>query len=205
MLNPPGTLSILPLSQQCDQQCTQPSLTLSIPTPLCTCIAHLDLPAATPLHHTLVLLAGLPRTLAHSHSVRMMLVKMLAALAIAILHPSLPAAATWHGAHLSLSGPSRNLLAEKPTGIRLSQVSLAATPLSELLKDRGLDASMSTDPGFSKANPAELVAPKRPLKIAFYDRLDKSRTAEEHEYIMGRLMPAAANVLATSMRVRVPS
>lgn len=149
--------------------------------------------------NTLPLLAELPRKLAIVPSNPAP--TMLAALAIALLHLSLATAAPWHGAHISLSGPSRNLLNEKPTGIRLSQVSLAATPLSELLKDRKLDASMSTDPGFSKANPAELVAAKRPFKIAFYDRLDKSRTAAEHEYIMGRLMPAAANVLASSMRV----
>lgn len=127
---------------------------------------------------------------------------MLAILTITLGQLSLATAAPWSGPHIM--GPSRSLLAPtgKPTGIRLSQVSLAATPLSELLKDKGLDASMSTDPGFSKANPAQLVAPKRPLKIAFYDKLDSTRKPSEHKYIMEQLMPAAETILARSMRVR---
>lgn len=127
-------------------------------------------------------------------------------LALFLLHLAV-ATASWNGPHIlghfrpELEDHSRRLLA-KPTGIYLSQVSLAATPLSTLLKEERLDVSLSTDPGFSEANPAELVAPKRPLKIAFYDRLDSSRTAAEHSYILDDLMPSAAAVLRRSIRVR---
>eukprot|EP00892_Ulva_mutabilis_P008327 jgi/Ulvmu1/5867/UM025_0129.1 len=142
---------------------------------------------------------------------------MLAVLALLLSHVSVVTSASWSGPHIlgrtspfplgeaELSDHSRKLLEEKPTGIHLSQVSLAATPLSQLLKDEKLDAMMSTDPGFSEAHPAQLVAPKRPLKIAFYDKLDASRTPAEHKYIIDELMPAAAAVLGRSIRIRTPS
>jgi hypothetical protein len=43
----------------------------------------------------------------------------------------------------------------------------------------------------------------RPLRIAFYNRLDSSRSAREVEYVMKKLMPATAAMLSRSIRVRM--
>lgn len=45
----------------------------------------------------------------------------------------------------------------------------------------------------------------RGLRLAFYDDLDPSRTDEERDYVMNKLMPATGAVLARSMRVSQPS
>lgn len=50
----------------------------------------------------------------------------------------------------------------------------------------------------------DLEAAKRPLRMAFYNRLDDTRSKTEQNYIMDTLIPATAAVLRRSMRVRLP-
>jgi hypothetical protein len=65
--------------------------------------------------------------------------------------------------------------------------------------------AVSTElPSGSKAGaaPISATAPrKRSFKMAFYDRLDSSRTQAEKDYIMNKLMPATASILGRSLRV----
>jgi hypothetical protein len=50
--------------------------------------------------------------------------------------------------------------------------------------------------------PSAQQTAKRAFKLAFYDALDASRTPEEKDYILNKLMPATASELSKSMRVR---
>ena len=84
---------------------------------------------------------------------------------------------------------------------------LLKTVLALKLDDAGVDGtSISGFPGYMPEGvTTELVSTKQPLKIAFYDRLDSSRSAQERTYMMDKLMPATGTLLARSMRVRTPS
>lgn len=71
--------------------------------------------------------------------------------------------------------------------------------------DMGLSNQLAPDtPGvesIQQQDDAEL----RGLRVAFYDRLDETRTELERDYIMNKLMPATATMLSRSLRVREPS
>lgn len=49
------------------------------------------------------------------------------------------------------------------------------------------------------------TAKPRPFKAAFFDELESWRTTASRDYVMGKLMPAAAALLARSIRVRLSS
>lgn len=48
------------------------------------------------------------------------------------------------------------------------------------------------------------VQPKRAFKMAFYNKLDDSRSKSDQDYIMKELIPATAALLARSIRVCPP-
>eukprot|EP00892_Ulva_mutabilis_P006261 jgi/Ulvmu1/4006/UM186_0006.1 len=112
-----------------------------------------------------------------------MLLLPLALLAVAV--PGL--AADRHGRTLQdmqMGDPSPG----EPTG--LEETAMLPTVLSRALQNA--------------TTPEEVeVAPPRPLSVAFINGTDMS--AADEEYLMGRLLPAAARVLGRSVRVRRPS
>lgn len=100
----------------------------------------------------------------------------------------------------------RLLNAMPPEDVR-SRLPTLVTKLAEDLNAEGYDhTSISPLPGF-RAEGARTGVPtgKRPLQIAFYDRLDATRLGSQKAYIMEELLPATGVILARSMRLRTPS
>jgi hypothetical protein len=85
----------------------------------------------------------------------------------------------------------RGLLEDADLGLPDGDLIEIETPGSKL---RGANLLHAQDTTF--------VGEKRALKIAYFDRMDSTRSAEEKEYVLQRLMPATASVLSRSIRVR---
>jgi hypothetical protein len=99
----------------------------------------------------------------------------------------------------SLRTEARRRLLEAHTG--------EYTPAKLQLVDTAfLSSQLAQSTGTPAQNGQSSNVPKlRGLRVAFYDRIDSSRTQAERDYIMNILMPATATVLARSMRVRNPT
>lgn len=92
------------------------------------------------------------------------------------------------------------------TAIR-SSIAFYITELAADLDAAGIDhTTVSADAGGMPDGPTtDFITAKRPLKLAFFNRLDSSRSATQQAYIMEKLLPATGAMLARSMRVRTPS
>ena len=73
-----------------------------------------------------------------------------------------------------------------------------ATHRSQLLEGQANVSEIETDP----LQQAAVQHSSTGLKIKFFYRLDPTRSEAEVDYIMNKLMPSTATVLARSIRVR---
>eukprot|EP00892_Ulva_mutabilis_P009761 jgi/Ulvmu1/7157/UM034_0064.1 len=103
---------------------------------------------------------------------------------------------------LHTSGMRRRQLLEKYHGAPVPQHQTISVPLHSRLRSLQ-EADVTT--GQALATQDEPEQSKRALRMAFYNRLDDSRSESEQSYIMDRLIPATAAILARSMRVRDPT
>lgn len=113
------------------------------------------------------------------------------------------------GSEFSITSEGRRRLLEAHTGAPLpGTLKRVDTGLSSRLTGGTPGGTPGT--GTGTGTPLESIQGQdqpqlRGLRVAFYDRLDETRTLAERDYIMNKLMPATATVLSRSMRVRQPS
>lgn len=116
---------------------------------------------------------------------------LLALCLVALVHTAV------QGSRQVITNEARRRLLDAIPGSQLGTLKQVQTRLSAQLEDNTkppeLNAQLTDD------------APLRGLRVAFYNRLDATRTPAEQDYIMNTLMPATATVLSRSIRVRHPS
>ena len=105
-------------------------------------------------------------------------------------------------AYLYTSGPRRTQLLERYLGAAVPPARTMPVSLQSSLR-RLHEADVTSTQALAAQDEPE--QPKRALKMAFYNRLDGTRSKSEKDYIMNKLIPATAAILARSMRVcRLP-